>query len=171
MGLMKLVIAGAAFLLLAFLGVGFLLSGEWAAERERLVAAPPAAVLPWLEDLALWPEWSPMGQVDGALSTPSSGVGATLAWDDPQWGQGEFTLTEVGPEGVAYEVRVEDGALQTRGWIRLAAEGGGTRITWREEGDFGWNPLLSWFALGMERLQGTELEKSLDSLEDRFAQR
>jgi hypothetical protein len=171
MGLMKGVIAGAALLLLTFLGVGFMLSGEWAAERERVVAASPEAVLPLLEDLALWPEWSPMGQVDGELSTPSAGVGARLSWDDPQWGQGEFTLTEVDPGGVAYEVRVEDGALQTRGWIRLAAEGDGTRITWREEGDFGWNPLLSWFALGMERLQGTELEKSLDSLEKRFAGR
>ena len=168
MRVMKLFISGVALLLMSFLGVGFLLSGEWSAERDRLVTASPDALRPLLEDLAVWPEWSPMGQVEGELSTPSSGVGATLSWDDPQWGQGQFTLTEVDMDGVAYEVRVEDGSLQTRGRITLVPEAGGTRIVWREEGDFGWNPLLSWFALGMERIQGAELEKSLDSLEERF---
>lgn len=165
---MKLFISGFAILLLAFVGIGFALSGEWSAERERVVAAPPQAVHDVLEDLAIWPEWSSMGQVDGELSTPSAGAGASLSWDDPQWGQGVFTLTEVDPAGVAYEVRVEDGSLQTWGRIDLTSEATGTRITWREEGDFGWNPLLSWFALGMDRLQGTELEKSLDALEQRF---
>lgn len=168
MSAIKLFISGVALLLIAFLGIGFLLPGEWSAERQRVVGAPPDEIRPLLEDLALWPQWSPMGQVEGELSTPSSGVGATLSWDDPQWGQGEFTLTEAGPDGVGYDVRVEDGSLRTRGRIGLTPEDGGTRITWREEGDFGWNPLLSWFALGMERIQGTELEKSLDSLEERF---
>lgn len=165
---MKLFISGLALLLLSFLGIGFALSGEWSAERERVVAAPRQEVHRVLEDLAVWPEWSSMGQVDGELSTPSSGQGATLSWDDPQWGQGVFTLTEVDADGVAYEVRVEDGSLQTWGRIALSSEADGTRVTWREEGDFGWNPLLAWFALGMDRVQGTELEKSLDALEERF---
>jgi hypothetical protein len=168
MKIMKLFISGLALVLLAFIGIGFALPGTWSAERERVLGAGPGSVRPLLEDLAAWPEWSSMGQVEGELSTPSSGVGATLSWDDPQWGQGVFTLTEAGPDGVAYEVRVEDGSLQTWGRIDLASEAGGTRVTWREQGDFGWNPLLSWFALGMERIQGAELEKSLDALEGRF---
>ena len=28
----------------------------------------------------------------------------------------------------------------------------------------GWNPLLAYFALGMERMQGEELQKALDRL-------
>ncbi len=165
---MKLFISGMALVLLTFLGVGFALSGQWSAERDRVVGATPGEVHRVLADLAIWPEWSSIGQVDGALSTPSSGEGATLSWDDPEWGQGVFTLTEVDSDGVAYEVRVEGGSLQTRGRIVLAPESAGTRVTWREEGDFGWNPLLAWFALGMDRVQGTEMEKSLDALEERF---
>ena len=165
---MKLVISGFALVLLAFIGIGFALPGEWSAERDRVVSASPQQLLPLLGDLALWPEWSPMGQVEGDLSTPSSGPGATLSWDDPQWGQGVFTLTEVRDDGVSYEVRVEDGSLRTWGRIDLAPADRGTRVTWTEDGDFGWNPLLSWFALGMERIQGTEMEKSLDALEARF---
>ena len=161
---MKLFISGVAGVLVAFLVIGLILSGAWSAERERVVAAPPEAVAPYLTDLARWPEWSSMGQVEGELSDPSSGPGATLSWDDPQWGQGEFTLTTADAREVAYEVRVEDGSLRTRGRLTLTPEGIGTRIVWREEGDFGRNPLLAWFALGMERVQGAELEKGLDAL-------
>jgi hypothetical protein len=161
---MKLFITGVAGVLVAFLVVGLILPGDWAAERERLISAPPGAVAPLVTDLARWPEWSAMGQVEGELSDPSSGAGATLSWDDPQWGQGVFTLTAVEENAVAYEVRVEDGSLRTRGRLTFTPEGGGTRVVWREEGDFGRNPLLAWFALGMDRLQGTELEKGLDAL-------
>jgi hypothetical protein len=161
---MKLFITGVAGVLVAFLVIGLLLPGDWSAERDRLISAPPGAVAPWVTDLARWSEWSSMEQVEGELSDPSSGVGATLSWDDPQWGQGVFTLTEVDEGAVAYEVRVEDGSLRTRGRLTLTPEGAGTRVVWREEGDFGRNPLLAWFALGMNRLQGAELEKGLDAL-------
>ncbi|UCC25972.1 MAG: SRPBCC family protein [Gemmatimonadales bacterium] len=152
--------------LLAFVGVGLLLSGEWSAERQRFLEAPPETVFTYLEDLALWAEWSTMEQVEGELSTPSHGVGATLAWDDPQWGQGRFELVSLTPvRAVEYRVSVEGGAMETRGRLDLIPEAGGTTLTWREEGDFGWNPLLAYFALGMERMQGAELDKALDRLE------
>jgi hypothetical protein len=48
--------------------------------------------------------------------------------------------------------------------MRLSAEGGGTRIRWREQGDFGANPLMGYWARFMERAQGAELEKALDRL-------
>jgi hypothetical protein len=49
--------------------------------------------------------------------------------------------------------------------VRLSPEGPGTRIAWREEGDFGRNPLMGYWARFMERAQGTELEKALDRLD------
>jgi hypothetical protein len=55
--------------------------------------------------------------------------------------------------------------METRGRIQLVEGAEGTTLTWREEGDFGWNPLLSYFALGMERMQGEELDKALDRLQ------
>ena len=56
--------------------------------------------------------------------------------------------------------------ILTWGDVTLSpAEGGGTRMEWQERGDFGWNPLLSFMALGMSRMQGEEMSKSLDALE------
>lgn len=155
-----------ALLLVGFVVVGLALPGDWSAARSRVVAAPASQVFPYLEDLTLWRDWSSMGQVQGTLSDPSRGEGATLSWDDPQWGAGTFRLTGVTAlEQVRYEVLVEDGDLRTRGVIQLTSRGDSTAITWHEEGDLGWNPLLAWFALGMDRMQGEELQKSLDRLQ------
>ena len=62
-----------------------------------------------------------------------------------------------------------EGGLETHGTLRLdsAPSGTGTRVTWTEEGDFGWNPLLSWFALGMEPRQGAQLSIGLETLRTR----
>jgi hypothetical protein len=66
---------------------------------------------------------------------------------------------------VAYEVRVEGGSLVTRGAITVERVGsGGSRLAWTENGDFGWNPFLSYMALGMDRMQGREMEKNLAQL-------
>ena len=155
-----------AFLLLAFIAGGFALPGSWSTERSRILRVPVEEVFPHLENLTLWREWSSMAQVEGTLSEPAAGVGASFAWDDPQWGEGVFRITAVTPlREVRYEVGVEDGSIQTSGHFTLRAGTAGTEVTWREEGDFGWNPLLAYFALGMDRMQGQELEKGLDRLE------
>ena len=60
---------------------------------------------------------------------------------------------------------MEGGSLRTDGRIDLVPVEGGTRVTWTEEGDFGWNPLMGYWALAMERVQGRELQKGLDRLE------
>ena len=69
---------------------------------------------------------------------------------------------------MTYEVRVEEGSLITRGRLALTPEGSETRVDWVEAGDFGWNPVLAFMALGMERMQGREMEKSLNALRARL---
>lgn len=172
MSALKGFISILAILLVAFVGVGFALPGSWSTERSRVVPLPADVVFVYLEDLSLWREWSSMGDVEGTLSDPATGAGATFAWDDPQWGEGVFTITAVTPlREVRYEVGVEGGSIRTVGRFELREGTGGTEILWREEGDFGWNPLLAYFALGMERMQGQELEKRLDRLEEVLAAR
>lgn len=161
----KAVISVLALLLLAFVGVGFLLSGEWQATRSTVVNASPAEVFDQLDSVEGWSRWSPMPFVGGEVSGPQRGAGARLAWDDPQWGQGVWTLTEAeAPSRIGYRVEVEEGAMLTLGRLELAPVEGGTRVEWTEQGDFGWNPLLAFMALGMDRMQGEEMEKSLAEL-------
>lgn len=167
MNLMKGVITVVALALLAFVGVGFALDGRWSATRTAELAASVDEVFPYVNELEGWDRWTPWDHVQDTVTGPAAGVGATRSWDDPQWGQGVWRLTESEPPTrVAYEVQVEGGSLVTRGEIRLEPLGTGrTRVHWTESGDFGWNPFLAYMALGMERMQGQEMQKNLDALQ------
>jgi uncharacterized protein YndB with AHSA1/START domain len=166
MNLIKGFIALIALALVAFVGLGLALDGTWQVTREVELSAPAEVVFPYVNELEGWDRWVPWDHVDDTWSGPSAGAGASRRWDDPQWGQGEWTLTESDPpRRVAYEVRVEGGSLVTRGEITVERVGsGGSRLAWTENGDFGWNPFLSYMALGMDRMQGREMEKNLAQL-------
>lgn len=160
------VLAGAAVVLALFLGVGLVLPARWVAERSALVDAPPAAVFPLLDDVSRWDEWMPQPNVGSELFGPARGVGAGRSWDDPEIGEGVFTIVESHADRlVAYRVEVDGGAITIDGRLVLEARNGGTLVTWTERGDFGWNPLLRYMARAMDRLQGAELQKGLERLE------
>jgi hypothetical protein len=61
-------------------------------------------------------------------------------------------------------VEVQGGALQFEGTVLLAPVPEGTRVTWSESGDFGWNPLLGYAARQMSESQGAQFEQSLERL-------
>ena len=54
--------------------------------------------------------------------------------------------------------------MRIDGEIELSLEEGDTRVLWRESGNLGANPLMGYWALSMDRVQTSELEKSLDRL-------
>ena len=155
------------FALLAFVGVGLALPGTWTVERSRDVNAPADSVFALLEDLDRWETWTHWPELRGRTDGAARGEGANRSWDDPNYGSGELTLTEVVPgEHVRYEVVVDGGDILIGGELRLERQAGSTRVLWREEGDFGWNPLLAYMALTMDRMQGSEMDKALDRLEE-----
>ena len=159
------ILASAAALLILALVVGFLLPGRWEVERSVLVAASPDVVYPWLDDPRRWEQRAPLGDVESTLSGPERGSGAKRSWDDPAMGDGTFIILSTIPDReVQYRVEVQEGTLITQGTLRLAPEGAGTRVTWTEEGDFGPNPLMGYTALGMDRMQGNQLENALARL-------
>ena len=151
--------------LLVFVGVGFALPGTWAVERSQVISAPTDLVFPLLVDLEGWEQWTHWPELQGRTDGRSSGVGASRSWDDPNYGRGELTVTAVlTDQAVSYEVLIDGGGIQISGTMSITSVPGGSRVTWREEGDFGWNPLLAYMALRMDRMQGGELEKSLARL-------
>ena len=160
------ILAGGAALLFLFLAVGVALPGTWSAERTAVMDSSPDAVYALLETPGSWGAWTAWPEAGLEVEGPERGVGARLRWDDPELGDGTFEIVEATPvHTVGYEVEVQQGSMRTRGVLSLAAEGTGTRVTWREEGDFGWNPLMGYWARFMERVQGRELEKALERLE------
>jgi carbon monoxide dehydrogenase subunit G len=164
------VLSVAIGLLVLVMVAGVVMGGKWRVERAVSVAAPPATVFTWIDDPRRWDEWAPLGEVKTTFSGPERGVGATRSWDDPNFGDGVFRIVETTPDqAVRYHVEVQKGALVTDGVIELAPEGAGTRVTWREAGDFGHNPLMGYTARSMDRMQGPQMENSLKRLAEKIA--
>ncbi len=157
--------AAFALLLIGFLALGFVLPGTWSARASLLIDVSSERVFATLAEPRRWDDWMPWPEVQFSYEGPSRGIGARRRWDDTRFGAGAFTITEAeSPRLLRYEVLVDGGDLVTLGVLRLETTASGTLVTWEESGDFGWNPLLAYAALGMENRQRTELERSLERL-------
>lgn len=156
----------------AFVVVGVLLPGRVEVVRSVEVRAVPEAVFPFLNELAAWDQWAPWGQVESRMEGPASGPGARRVWDDPGVGSGSFALTDARPPSrVDYVVEVEEGALRFEGTLVVVGSGAAgaadvSTVTWTERADLGWNPLMGWTALAMDKSQGQVLQDSLERLKE-----
>ncbi|TVP44982.1 MAG: hypothetical protein EA350_10390 [Gemmatimonadales bacterium] len=171
-----------ALLSLGVLAVGFVLPSTWEAEAEILIEAPVDSIHPRVTAASAWLDWTPGPDTGVESFGPPQGAGSGYRWDDPGYGKGEFVLTEVSlgsspqngvPAGapadtpgayVRYEVEVEGGSIRIEGSMTLAHEPDGTRVFWKEVGDFGWNPMLGYLSGRMAELQGEQLARSLLAL-------
>jgi uncharacterized protein YndB with AHSA1/START domain len=159
------VLWSAVVLLCTGLLVGFLLPGTWQAQRSATIPAPPERVFPLVDSPKSWGEWAPLGDVQATFEGPEHGAGATRRWDDPQVGDGVFTIVSAEADrSVAYHVAVQKGKMTTDGTITLQPAAGGTLVTWTEHGDFGHNPMLGYIARNMDKTQGAEMEGALKTL-------
>jgi hypothetical protein len=159
------ILGGGAVILMVFLLVGLLLPTDWEAEASRVIPATPEAVLAYLDSPEGWQQWTPWPESGVERSGPDRGEGAKLAWDDPDLGTGSLTLGATSPARVEYEVDVGEGAMRTTGVVTVAPVPEGVRVTWREEGDLGQNPLMGYWAISMGRAQSEELSKGLQRLD------
>ena len=158
------VFGGIATVLVTLMLIGFVLPGTWSAEASIQIEAAPTEVFPLLNDLSRWDTWTNWGDIESELSDPPRSAGASRNWDDPNFGSGSVTITSsVAPTFVRYEVEVEGGA-SVSGELRIEALEGGSRVTWREAGDLGRNPLMGYVARNMPKSQGVQLAEGLEKL-------
>ena len=159
------ILGGAAALLLGVLALGFFLPTDWTASATRVFDADPEDVFAFLDAPEGWQAWTAWPDSGLVRTGPESGAGATISWDDPEFGAGWFRIVEVEPgRRVQYEVEVGGGAMRTHGELTLSPGAGGVEVAWHEEGNLGRNPLMGYWAFFMDRAQTTELERSLGRL-------
>lgn len=148
-----------------FVAIGILLPGTVEVTRSVEIAAAPEQVFPYLNRLDAWTDWTPWGDVESRLEGPAAGAGARRVWDDPQFGSGSISIVDSqAPVSVDYAVEVEGGTLRFNGTFTVERRGTRSLVTWTERADLGWNPLMGWTALNMEKTQGAQLQVSLERL-------
>ena len=66
-------------------------------ERSTMIAGPPQAIFPHINDFHAWEAWSPYEKMDAELgktySGPASGAGAAYAWVGRKAGSGRMEIT------------------------------------------------------------------------------
>jgi uncharacterized membrane protein len=120
--------------------VGALRSRQWHVEQSVIINAPPARIHPFIEDLRKWPEWTVWNKgldpkVVWTWEGPDRGVGARWAWNGPVMGKGRLEIVESDPEkGVRVDEAIESEVVNAHGHLAYSAAGGGTKVTWVDEG-------------------------------------
>lgn len=161
------ILAGGAAVLVLFLVVGLLLPATWSAERSTVIAASPHTIFLLLDSPEGWRRWTPWPDSGLVAEGPTRGPGSRVSWSSRDLGDGFFEIVESHEDvSVTYLVEVQGGSMRTEGRVDLEGVLEGTRVTWREEGDFGRNPLMGYWARFMRRAQEAEMAKGLEKLDE-----
>ncbi len=173
MGALKSLIKWLAIVVLALAAVlvigGWFISPKFSVTRSVVIAAPPDKVYALVADPRGWKQWSVWNLRDPEMkidySGPPSGAGAAWAWHSKTEGDGKMTFTAAEPGRlVAFDLYFPDFGTTSKGELRFAPEGAGTRVSWTMNGDFGSNPLFRWFALVADRMTGADFDAGLANL-------
>jgi hypothetical protein len=157
-------------LVLIALVIGFFLPSKVHSERSTVIAAPPEAIFPLVNDLRQWPSWTAWNKerdatLDVKFSGAQEGKGAIYTWTSKGMGSGKLTLTESNPpSGVKYEMYFEDEKTPSTGEIKLDKVDAGTNVTWTYDGDMGNNPLKRYMGLMIDYFLGKDFETGLAKL-------
>ena len=155
------------FVLLAIAGP--FLPSSARVERSIVIERSPALIFPVVNSFERFNEWSPWHAIDPnaqySYSGPASGVGANMKWSgNDQVGTGSQTITASEPDKrVAIELTFGD-MTPSQVEMLLAPEGGGTRVTWTLESQFGYDLAGRYFGLLMDKFVGADYEKGLAQL-------
>jgi uncharacterized protein YndB with AHSA1/START domain len=170
MRIVKRILLGLVIVAAVLVAVAFILPRYATVFRSIEIAAPPAAIFPYVSDLRRMNEWSPWMELDPnaeiTFTGPTEGVGQTMQWksDDPKVGSGSQTITRLEPD-LEVESSLDFGSQgMAMASIDLESMGPGTKVTWGFTSDLGFNPVARYFGLMFDQWIGTDYERGLAKL-------
>ncbi len=170
MKLIKRILVTLLVIILALVGVSYLLPGKAEVSRSITIDAPASAIFPYVNSMQETEKWSPWLSRDPetklSYSGPEAGVGNTLNWasDNPQVGIGSQEITESTTDQ-SVQTALDFGPMGTAtASFHLRPEGSGTQVTWGFVSDLGMNPMSRWMGLMMDNWVGGDYERGLENL-------
>ncbi|MGE6757865.1 SRPBCC family protein [Corallococcus interemptor] len=170
---MAIKLAIAALVLVAALGAFVATRPDhFRIERNALVAAPPAAVFPLINDLHKFDTWNPYGSDDSPGLTrswdgPGEGPGATFTYAGGKSGDGRMTIVESQPDArVVLKLEFFKPFEATNQAIfTLTPENGGTRVSWAMEGKNTLMGKVMSLVVNMDTMLGKDFERGLANMD------
>jgi uncharacterized protein YndB with AHSA1/START domain len=155
---------------LALIGIGYVLPDKTHVERDIVIEAPPEAVFLYVNNFRKFNEWSPWAAKDPGMTMtfdgPESGVGARIAWESetPEVGSGSNLITESRPPN-RMTSRLDFGEHGTAtAYFDIKAVDAGSHVTWGFDTDLGTNLIWRYVGLMMNRWVGADYEQGLQNL-------
>ncbi len=169
MKVLKYIALSLGVLLVVLLIVGLCLPQSWSVERSLVIKAEPAQIHPLVGNLESWPKWMPWMADDPKMQISFGGqagaTGSTMHWKSAKMGNGTLTVeTSDAAAGLHYSMMMDEFTEPAHGSIGYAPEGLGTRVTWRDSGTIGKNPLARLMGPLMQSLLGTYFDKGLATI-------
>lgn len=149
----------------------FLLPREIAVARDITINAPPSAVFPHVNNLKKFEEWSPWAKIDPNVTFeytgPEQGVGQKVSWssDMPDVGTGSQEIVE-SVENQRVRTALDFGDHGTANAVfKLEPSGDeATKVVWGFTTDSGYNPMMRWMGLMMDKWVGEKYDEGLGNL-------
>ena len=170
MKVIKGILAGALILVFLVLAIGFFLPSKWEVSRTVIINAAPEKIYPYIANLKSgWPQWSDFDAEDPNIQYsyggPAEGMDATRSWISKKMGDGRQRITKADPQtGVDFELTMENGGFVLFGTITTEKLPEGTKVTFKDSGDMGFNPIYKILGRFMDPIMAKHLEKSLENL-------
>lgn len=170
MNTLKKLVVGVLLACVAFGVVGLFLPRTAHVERSIVIDAPQATVFTVLNGFRQFNRWSPWADIDPNATTtiegPETGVGAKMRWaGNAEVGTGSQEILESVPdERIRQRLTFGDFPGDFITQFTLAAEGGGTRVTWSFDADYGGSIFGRYFGLMADAMLGPDYEKGLGRL-------
>ncbi len=144
-------------------------------ERSVLIDAPPDKIYALIEDLHRFNSWNPYEKKDpnikGSYSGPSSGPGATYAFDgNREVGKGRISIVSTtAPTLVAMQLEMIEpmagsNSIEFTLVPQADAAKAATKVTWAMHGPSPFIAKLAGVFLNMDRMIGRDFESGLASL-------
>lgn len=173
MKIIKFLLGAALGVILILVAIGFFLPSRWHVERSVVINAGPEKIYPMIANMKDgWPQWSAFDKEDPNIqysySGPAMGDGSSRAWISSKMGNGIQKITKADPKsGVDFEISMDNGGFVLFGSITMDKDPAGTKVTWRDGGDMGANPIYKIMGYLMDPMMGKTLQQSLDQLKNK----
>jgi hypothetical protein len=169
--MLKKILLGLAFIIVAFVVVVALQPSQYRVVRSASIAAAPAVLFAQVNDLHRWQAWSPWEKLDPAMKRtfegPPVGQGATYAWSgNKDVGEGRMTIIESRPNDL---IRcrldfIKPFASTDTAEFTFQPAGPQTLVTWSMFGETNFVSKAVCLFMSMDKMLGGDFEKGLAGL-------
>lgn len=173
MQILKKIIIGLVSLIVILILVAYLLPGSSVVTRTIEINAPVEKVYSQFADFNNWNNWSPWYRKDTTTKQTILGTagmaGHSMKWssDKEDVGHGSMTFERVVEnKSIDAMLEFEDVKMQSTIMFRVEPTATGTKVTWGDSANLGYNPMMRWMGLFMDKFMGPDFEEGLKNMKD-----